>query len=325
MTKAKEFIDKVEVYFHLRKNDFGSEEQKILWATGFFEGTAHTWWEGVKHCVLPDPSRMAVWTEFSDFSKNFLRNFSNKNDQAQAKREIELKYQKEKEKIADYVAEIRALNLQARLPVDRVWEHMVGSVRKDVRDHLKRVQPHLLQHPPAGEELVYEAIRAVGQWVEDEAVKEVIIQNQQCIREQLSGGWKDKTNQHQSKPASSVDESAKISKRQQKKQRKASKSTGGDKTPPASEPKFNDIPQALRDARKKAGLCMKCGKTNHVLKECHGKVDKTTWPKNSEKKDDAGKKEDGTKKVKSVVKRSEPPIQFGKILLDADTDLEIEE
>ena len=70
---------------------------------------------------------------------------------------------------------------------------------------------------------------------------------------------------------------------------------------------------------------MKCGKANHVLKECHGKVDKTTWPKNLEKKDDVGKKEDGTKKVKSMVKRSEPPIQFGKILSDVDTDPEIEE
>jgi hypothetical protein len=321
--ELEEFLSKMDDYLWLRRHSYASEQDKIIHAASFLSKDAYKWWKGVQYLVRPPPGGLVIWEKYEDFKRHLEKAYSNQNEQEEARQELTLEFQQPKDKMIDYISRIRALNLKANLSEDRIWEHLYGSIFPKVREYMKRTRPEFTStNHPQGLELIYQAIQEAGQAVEREETTEILFKHQQEARRQLA----DRTKHSSSKPKPSSENPAAPTgiNRKQKKARKGShrapSTTSAQSSGQSSSPKVNDIPLRIREARKKSGDCIKCGKSGHMLKECRGKVNvegkapaTTSFPNTNK---DKGKGD--TKKV-AVVQATEG-VQYGMIHMDDEMD-----
>jgi hypothetical protein len=318
-----EFLSKMDDYLYLKRHTYVLEQDKIIHAASYLSKDAYKWWKGVQHLVKPPAGGIVMWERYEDFRRGLEKAYSNQNEQEEARQELTLEFQQQKDKMIDYISRVRALNLKANLPVDRLWEHLYSSIHPKVREYLKRTRPHLTStNHPGGLELAYQAILEVGQAVEREETTEILFKHQQEARQQLAARAKGTS----SKPKTPSENPAAPTgiNRKQKKARKGphkAPSTTSTQAPSQSgSPSVRDIPQRIRDARKKAGECIKCGKTGHMMKDCKGGTNTVgkapgTYGSSKDKKD-TGK---GEPKKVAVVQVMEG-VQYGKIHSDDEGD-----
>lgn len=132
-----EFLSKMDMYIHLKRDTFASEQDKIMQAATYLTGKAWDWWKTVMHLVKPPAGGMVVWDTYDDFRRGLEKAYTNLNEREQARQEISMMFQEPKEKIIDYISRLRATDLKARLPLDRLWEHLYGTIYQKVCEYLK--------------------------------------------------------------------------------------------------------------------------------------------------------------------------------------------
>jgi hypothetical protein len=322
--ELNEFLSKMDDYLYLKRHTYVLEQDKIIHAASYLTKDAYKWWKGVQHLVKPPAGGIVIWERYDDFRRGLEKAYSNQNEQEEARQELTLEFQHQKDKMIDYISRIRALNLKANLPVDRLWEHLYSSIHPKVREYLKRTRPQLTStNHPGGLELAYQAILEAGQAVEREETTEILFKHQHEARQQLAARAKGTS----SKPKAPSENPAAPTgiNRKQKKARKGphrAPSTTSTQAPStqSGSPSVRDIHPRIRDARKRAGECIKCGKTGHLMRDCKGgantagKAPGTYGP--SKDKKDTGK---GEPKKVAVVQVMEG-VQYGKIHSDDEGD-----
>jgi len=117
---------------------YDSANDKILYVAAFLTGSAKQWYLANETRHKPDPqSGWCVWARYEDFLKDFIAVHENRNEVREAKRNMQMEFQKASELIKDYVSRMRTLNLVANLPRDLLWEYLITGLQPEVREYMK--------------------------------------------------------------------------------------------------------------------------------------------------------------------------------------------
>jgi hypothetical protein len=96
---------------------YDTANDKILYVATLLTGSAKTWYLANENKRKPDPqSGWCVWARFEDFLKDFKSVHENKNEVREAKRNLQMEFQKVGELIKDYVSRMHTHNMLANLP-----------------------------------------------------------------------------------------------------------------------------------------------------------------------------------------------------------------
>jgi len=115
--KLKAFVNNIATVFERMPVTYETANDKILYVGALLTNSAKTWYLANEQKHKPDPlSGWTVWVTYEDFLKDFIAIHENKNEVHEAKRNLQMEYQKSRERIKDYVSRIRIHNMLANLP-----------------------------------------------------------------------------------------------------------------------------------------------------------------------------------------------------------------
>jgi len=90
---------------------------RVLNIGALLTDSAKTWYLANKQKCKPDPlSGWTMWVTSEDFLKDFIATHENKNEVHEAKRNLQMEYQKSGERMKKYVSRMRTHNMLANLP-----------------------------------------------------------------------------------------------------------------------------------------------------------------------------------------------------------------
>jgi len=310
---------------------YSSANDKILYVAALLTGSAKQWYLAKATRRKPDPqSGWCVWARYEDFLKDFISVHENRNEVREAKRNIQMEFQKAGELIKNYVSRMRTLNMVANLSRDLLWEYLVRSLQPEVREYMKRTNKDSLDVAPASPEMCFEAITSAGTEVKNERIREQYIRNAQKLQEQRQeaarGKKPDQKPQADKKPEAPKLSGIQKNKSKQGEKKKSSVSSEKSKTSEkkVKEPGEDKVTYCMRQARMKEGQCIKCSSKDHIKKDCTA-----GWKATAEERSQGkGKEKVDNKKVAVVQAAAElissviSPVSFGHIISEDELDYE---
>jgi len=257
-TKLKPYRNDVANIFECMPITYSSANDKILYVAALLTGSAKQWYLADKTRRKPDPqSGWCVWARYEEFLKDFISVHENRNEVREAKRNIQMEFQKAGELIKNYVCRMHTLNMVANLPRDLLWEYLVTGLQPEVCEYMKRTNKDSLDIAPASPEICFEAITSVGMEVENERIREQYMRNAQKLKEQTQaaarGKKPDQKPQADKKPEAPKHSGIQKNKSKQGEKKKSSVSSEKSKTSEkkAKEPGEDKVTYSMRQARMK--------------------------------------------------------------------------
>ena len=231
-----------------------------------------------------------------------------------------MRYQGTNEGIGPFVTAVRQLQGRARFGIDRLWETLMDKVNKDVREYVRRIHPKLTREYPRSEEACFATILSAGKAVEYERTREVLHDQSRKAMELLKQqGQKNPRSSTFSNPGTSGVTSGRVQKKKQKERNSSSSSSTSKRTKRKDKlaKALEGIPQDLITARRKAKLCMRCGKADHMADKC---TNSQSLDEVKDKGKDKGKGKAEGKKLHLITLEPEVP-QIGHFddILDYET------
>jgi len=273
-TKLKPFLNDVANIFECMPITYRSANDKILYVAALLTGSTKQWYLANETRRKPDPqSGWCVRARYEDFLKDFISVHKNRNEVREAKRNIQMEFQKAGELIKDYVSRMHTLNMVANLPRDLLWEYLVTGLQPEVREYMKRTNKDSLDVAPASPEMYVEAITGTGMEVENERIREQYMRNAQKLKEQTQaaarGKKPDQKPQADGKLEAPKPSGVKKKKSKQGENKKSSVSSEKSKTSEkkAKEPGEEKVTYSMRQARMKEGQCIKYGSKDYIKKD----------------------------------------------------------
>jgi len=330
-TKLRPFLNDVANIFERMPITYSSPNDKILYVAALLTGSAKQWYLANETRRKPDPqSGWCVWARYEDFLKDFISVHENRNEVREAKRNIQMEFQKAGELIKDYVSRMHTLNMVANLPRDLLWEYLVTGLQPEVHEYMKRTNKDSLDIASASPEMCFEAITSAGMEVENERIREQYMRNAQKLKEQTQaaarGKKPDQKPQTDKKPEAPKPSGIQKKKSKQGEKKKSSVSSEKSKTSEkkAKEPGEDKVTYSMRQARMKEGQCIKCGSEDYIKKDCT-----TGWKVSAEEKSKGKGKDKVDNKKVAVVQAADdlissviPPVSFGRIISEDELDYE---
>lgn len=137
-SKLKAFVNDCERVYERMPITYHSEWEKILFMASLLTGNAKKWYLANKKKGLPNAQTdWTVWARYSELLAEFVRVHKNKNKVREAKRNLQMEYQKQGESIKVYVTRMRTHNLVTNLPADQIWDYLVNGVLAKVREYMR--------------------------------------------------------------------------------------------------------------------------------------------------------------------------------------------
>jgi len=134
-------------------------------------GSVKQWYLANQARRKPDPqSGWCVWARYEDFLNDFIAVHENRNKVREAKRNIQMEFQKAGELTKNYVSRMCTLNMVANLSRDLLWEYLITGLQSEVREYITRTNKDSLDVAPATPEMCFEAITSAGMEVENERI-----------------------------------------------------------------------------------------------------------------------------------------------------------
>jgi len=237
---------------------YDSANDKILYIAALLTRSVKQWYLGNKTRRKPDPqSGWCVWARYEDFLKDFIAVHENRNEVREAKRNIQMEFQKAGEWIKDYMSRMHTLNIVANLLRDLLWEYLITGLQPKVRECMKRTNKDSLDVAPASPEMCFEAITSMGMKVENERIREQFMRNAQKLKEQTQeaarGKKPDQKPQADKKPEALKPSGVQKKKSKQGKKKKSSAISEKSKTSEkkVKEPGEDKVTYSMRQARMK--------------------------------------------------------------------------
>jgi len=167
--KLKAFLNDVATVFEPMPVTYETANDRILCVGAVLTDSAKTWYLANEQKRKPDPlSGWTVWVTYKDFLKDFIAIYENTNEVREAKRNLQMEYQKSGKRIKDYVSRIRTYNMLATLPQEQLWECLITVLQVDIREYMKHVNKDSLDLAPASPEMCFQAIINAGIDIENE-------------------------------------------------------------------------------------------------------------------------------------------------------------
>jgi len=147
---------------------YDSVNDKMLYIAALLTGSAKQWYLINEIRRKPNPqSGWCIWARYEDFLQDFIGIYENRNEVREAKKNIQMEFQKTSELIKDYVSRMHTLNMLANRPWDLLWEYIIIGLQPEVREFMKRTNKDSLDIAPASPEMCFEAITSTGMEVEN--------------------------------------------------------------------------------------------------------------------------------------------------------------
>jgi len=276
--KLKAFLNDIATVFERMPITYETTNDMILYVEALLTDSTKTWYLANEQKHKPDPlSGWTVWVTYEDFLKDFIAIHENKNEVYEAKRNLQMEYQKSGERIKDYMSRMHAHNMLTNLPREQLWEYLITGLQPDICEYMKHVNKDSLDLALASPEMCFQAIINTGMEVENEKHHEQWMQNQCKLKKQIAAAAKRRKPEHKPEHKPSTDkkqEAPKPTGIQKKKSKLADKqkaTAASDKSTTSSkckkEPKEDKVTYSIRQARMKEGQCIKCGSKDHIKKE----------------------------------------------------------
>ena len=125
----QEFLDHLDTFFEMKPASFsvGEHRKRIMYILLQCKGPASDWFTAMKDMQ---------WISYDHWVGEFKRNFDNPHARNNAIRKIERAVQRSGQKTADFVAYMRAQQLEAKLSPDNLWPSFWAAVPTATREHL---------------------------------------------------------------------------------------------------------------------------------------------------------------------------------------------
>jgi len=119
--KLKAFLNNVATVFERMLVTYETANDKILYVGALLTDSAKTWYLANEQKCKPDPlSGWTVWVTYGDFLNDFIAIHENKNEVREVKRNLQMEYQKSRERIKKYMSRMRMHNMLANLPQEQL-------------------------------------------------------------------------------------------------------------------------------------------------------------------------------------------------------------
>jgi len=192
-TKLKPFLNDVANVFERMPITYDSANDKTLYVAALLTGSAKQWYLANETRRKLDPqSGWCVWARYEDFLEDFIAVHENRNEVREAKRNIQMEFQKAGKLIKDYVSRMHTLNIIANLLRDLLWEYLITGLQLKVREYMKQTNKDSLDIAPASPEMCLEAITSAGMEVENERIQEQFMRNAQKLKDQTQAAGRGK-------------------------------------------------------------------------------------------------------------------------------------
>jgi Retrotransposon gag protein/Aspartyl protease len=196
---------------------------------------------------------------WNDFVEQLRIEYADPKEAEEAQRKIETL--KQSEKVREYFRRVEDLNRKAGFDKKTLQRHALNGLKEDIRQAILRVP-----EPPSSYEALKKQAINIGVNLEHEAKKGHGDQSQSRKRSREdeksgSNGKKPKTD-HKDKPkGSSGGKSNKVESSGSAKSQNTEKKSS-----------WAEIPEDLKKERIKSGVCIKCGKKGHRVKDCRSSI-----------------------------------------------------
>jgi len=333
--KLKAFLNDVATVFEHMPVTYKTGNKKILYVGALLTNSANTWYLAYEQKRKPDPlSGWTVWVTYEDFLKDFIAIHENKNEVREAKRNLQMEYQKSGERIKDYVSRMHIHNMLANLPREQLWECLIIGLQADIREYMKRMNKDCLDLAPASPEMCFQTIIKAGMDVENEKQREPWMQNQCKLKEQTATAAKGRKPEHKPEHKPSIDKkkeppkAAGIQKQKSKLADKWKSTATSDKSTTSSkrekEPGEDKVTYYMRQAYMKEGQCIKCGSKDHIKKECTSGWKPAAEGSGKDKRKDKvdNKKVAVVQAADALISSVVASVSFGRIISEDELDYE---
>jgi len=127
------FLDKLDIYFEMKPSSYSIDDHKgkIMYVSMRCTGAALNWFTAMKE---------TKWMSYGHWVEAFKRNFANPHAKDDARRSMKQAIQKDNQKVADFIAYMRKLQLDADLDASLLWSYLWGAIPSSVREYLARTQ-----------------------------------------------------------------------------------------------------------------------------------------------------------------------------------------
>ena len=306
----KKFLTELDLCFRAAPTKFAGDDAKVITAGRLCTGTkVYPWWNT---WLLRWKEKQVGYQTWKDFEYGIKSEFKDHLERKDARQK--LKRTKQTGKVRDFISLMQSLNIDAGYDDEFLWEFTYEGLKPN----LKRMWA-LHPFPPEGLRDKYATLIKLGAVLED---TEADLKDGNPLAEP-SESKKDKGKEKEDE-----------GKEKRKRKRKRGNSESTTKNEGDGKPKAEArVPPELWAKRRKAGLCMKCGK-KHNVKDCKSPPVVTESKEELESPPKPKNKGKDSENVASV-DRSEPEIiaaaatatheaaaQVGRIY-EADSDDEV--
>ena len=197
----------------------------------------------------------------------FSRNFDDPYAKDSAIRKIEVAVQKTNQKIAEFVAYIRKLHLEADLPADQLWAFLCSAVPTFVREHLTRTRNHAKRTGPPMVEEYFQDILLARKQVEESAEDKRRAQQTQKEKQRMVGNQDSVTGAGKAKGSTKQSTNKSGIQKRKRGNRKAKNTESGSNADVFKKSSWKSkklkFSQEEQEQHKAKNLCFSCGKGGH--------------------------------------------------------------
>jgi len=174
---------------------YSTTSEKILYVSDLLTGRADVWYRANQHKRLPnEQTTWLEWDSYGRFKNEFMGAHRNHHEQREAKQTMLKDYQRNGERMVDYISGNRANQLIACLLRGALCEHLVNSIQLEVRTYMIQTgtDKDVLDKVPTRFEMCFHTIANAGSTLEYERGRETYARTEFQHKVDRAGGTKQK-------------------------------------------------------------------------------------------------------------------------------------
>lgn len=149
-SKLRQYITQCEIYIRMNYPAFTSEDQKVLWAGSYLQGTAYGWFSPLLSDYLENTEAKredetnTIFGQHAEYVRQITRMFNNVDEEARAERALESLRQTKG--VTQYVGEFQLLNGRVDWDDRALLARFYAGLKDEVKDDIVRGgKPTMLQ------------------------------------------------------------------------------------------------------------------------------------------------------------------------------------